>query len=157
MAIHINPDHFLETDTGRIVTHDRNNHAWQQSYRTYQQALLNADPDTEVYVLIGAQGAGKSMWAREFAHNKQKTIIFDAILVKFIERTPIIRAAEARGLNVIAVWFKTPLEQCLARNAKRPSDELVSEQAIRNVFAAIEPPSTSEGFSQIIEVYPSTK
>ncbi|RRS02893.1 hypothetical protein EIP75_18210 [Aquabacterium soli] len=38
------------------------------------------------------------------------------------------------------------------RNRGRPPDEIVDEQAIRNVFAAMEPPGLDEGFAQVIEV-----
>ena len=48
--------------------------------------------------------------------------------------------------------FQTPLQSCLARNALRPEDEVVSEQAIRNVFAALEPPSAEEGFEDVLIV-----
>jgi predicted kinase len=151
--MHINPDHYLETEAGRVITHDRNNDAWKQSYRALHQALANAAPDTKVYVLVGAQGAGKSTWAREFARQNPRAIIFDAILVKNRERTPILAAAEARGVKAVAVWFRTPLEACLERNAAREADEVVPDQGVKNVFAAIEPPSTSEGFEQVIEVH----
>jgi hypothetical protein len=55
-------------------------------------------------------------------------------------------------VQVIAVWLKTPLAMCIARNAIRPSDEIVDERAIRNVHAAIEPPELDEGFAKVIEV-----
>ena len=151
--MHINPDHFLETDGGRLTTHDRNNEAWRQSYKAFHQALASAGQDTEVYVLVGAQGSGKSTWARQLARTLPKAIIFDAILVKHRERTPLLAAAEAKRVKTIAVWFKTPLAVCLARNAARLPDEVVAEQAVRNVFAALEAPSPSEGFDRVIEVY----
>ena len=50
------------------------------------------------------------------------------------------------------MWFQTSLQNCLARNALRPNDEVVSEQAIRNVFAAMEPPSIEEGFEGVVIV-----
>ena len=153
--MHINPDHFLETPEGRVTTHDLNNEAWRASYRAFHQALAAATPDTEVYVLIGSQGSGKSTWAKSLAKRLPTAIIFDAILVKHRERSPILAAAEAKGLRAVAVWFRTPLELCLARNAARPPDEVVAEQAIKNVFAAIEAPSLSEGFAQVIEVHPT--
>jgi predicted kinase len=152
--MHINPDHFLETDAGRVTTHERNNEAWRLSYRALHRALAVADPDTEVYVLVGAQGSGKSTWARALLRSRPRVIVFDAILVKDRERSPILAAAEAKGLKAIAVWFKTPLSVCLIRNAARPIDEVVPEQAIRNVFAAVEPPTLSEGFDRVIEVQP---
>jgi predicted kinase len=116
------------------------------------EALRNADPSTKVYVLVGSQGAGKSTWARSVASTFLRPIVFDAILVKKTERQPILAAARARSVETIAVWFKTPLEVCIARNASRPPDEVVPVQAVRNVHSAIEPPSIAEGFSQVIEV-----
>ncbi len=153
--MHINPDHFLETDSGRVTTHERNNEAWRQSYRSFHRALAAAAPGTKVYLMVGAQGSGKSTWARNLARDEPDAIIFDAILVRHRERSPIVAAAEARGLPVVAVWFRTPLELCLARNAARPADEVVPEAAVRNVFAAIEPPDPSEGFVSVIEVPPA--
>lgn len=151
--MHINPDHYLQTETGRVITPDRNNDAWRQSYRALHQALTNAAPDTQVYVLVGAQGSGKSTWAREFVRQNPRAIIFDAILVKVRERTPILAAAEALGVKTVAVWFRASLEACLTRNAGREADEVVPDQAVKNVFAAIEPPSTFEGFEKVIDVY----
>lgn len=86
------------------------------------------------------------------ARDLPNAIIFDAILVTHRERCPILAAAEARELKAIAVWFKTPLSTCLTRNPARPHDEIVSEVAIRNVFAAIEPQSLFEGFHEVLEI-----
>ena len=105
-----------------------------------------------MYVLVGAQGSGKSTWAAQVARDHPSAIIFDAILVTHRERCPILAATEACGLKAIAVWFKTPLSVCLARNAARPHDEIVPEIGIRNVFAAIEPPSRLEGFDEVLEI-----
>ena len=52
----------------------------------------------------------------------------------------------------MTVWFRTPLAVCLARNSARPADEIAAEQGIRNVYAAVEPPSPSEGFAEVVEV-----
>jgi energy-coupling factor transporter ATP-binding protein EcfA2 len=152
--MHINPDHFLETAAGRVTTHERNNQAWRSAYRSFHEELAKATTNTEIYVLVGAQGSGKSTWAKRLACNSPHAIIFDAILVKHRERTPILAAAEAKRVKTIAVWFNTPLEICLARNAARPPAEVVPEQALRNVFAIIEPPSLSEGFERVIEIDP---
>ncbi|MFD2838783.1 AAA family ATPase [Azotobacter vinelandii] len=84
----------------------------------------------------------------------QMSLFFDALLVKYRERIPILAAAESKRLKTIAVWFRTPLEVCLARNAARAADELVPEQAVRNVYVAIEPPTRAEGFERVIQVYP---
>jgi predicted kinase len=52
----------------------------------------------------------------------------------------------------VTVGFKTPLAVCLTRNAHRPADEQVPEQAIRNVHATPEPPHPDEGIKAVIEV-----
>ena len=150
--MHLNPDHFLETSEGRVVTEERNAAAWRMSYEALDRALSNAGPSAKVYVLVGAQGAGKSAWVRSQVPLRPGAVFFDAILVKRSERAPIIAAARSRAVGVIGVWLKTPVEVCLARNAARPSDQLVAEQAVRNVHRAIEPPSVDEGFEAVIEV-----
>lgn len=152
---HINPDHFLQTETGRVITPELNARAWTQSYRALDDALRRATEGTTLYVLVGPQGAGKSTWARKLIQNDAQAIVFDAIVVKESEREPILRAASAHQISRIAVWFRTPLATCLARNAARPNDEVVPERAVRNVHAAVEPPTTDEGFHSIIEVFPN--
>lgn len=150
--MHINPDHFLETDAGRVTTRERNMDAWEKCFHALQLALDDATSNSKVFVMVGPQGAGKSTWVGKHVAALSNAIIFDAILVKRSERKPILDAAKARDVQVVAVWLKTSLEVCIARNSKRPSDEVVSERAIRNVHAAIEPPGLDEGFAEIIEV-----
>jgi predicted kinase len=79
-------------------------------------------------------------------------VIFDAILVKKSERAPILAAAREFGVTAVAVWFRTPLAACIARNAARPPDQVANEQGLRNVFAAVEPPNQAEGFAYVLEV-----
>ncbi len=146
--MHINPDHFLQTEHGRIVTPQRNTLAWEKSFHLLKNALQLAGSETRVYVMVGAQGSGKSSWVK--ANALAHVIFFDAILVKRSERLPIILAAKAQGVAITAVWLRTPLAICIARNAARPADERVSEQAICNVYAAIEPPDLCEGFDEIL-------
>jgi len=62
--MHVNLDHFLETTQGRVVTEERNAAAWRMSYEALDRALGSAGPLTRVYVLVGAQGAGRSTWVR---------------------------------------------------------------------------------------------
>lgn len=150
--MHINPDHFLETPAGRVVTEERNAAAWAKCHAALDAALAAARQRAIVYVLIGAQGCGKSTWARAKAIEDPAAIVFDAILVRRIERAPILEAAAARNMPVVAVWFKTPLGICLARNAVRPTDQIAEESGSRNVFAALEPPGPDEGFADVIEV-----
>jgi predicted kinase len=114
--------------------------------------LARLGPTSKVFVLIGPQGAGKSSWARSCAAENPSTIIFDAILVKREERAPILHAVNEQSGTAVAVWFQTPLDICIARNAARPVDERVPEQAILNVYAALQAPSADEGFDDIIVI-----
>jgi predicted kinase len=58
-----------------------------------------------------------------------------------------IRLAQRAGVPVEAVWFDTPLDVCLARNAAR--ERVVPEAAIRAMAAQLEPPRPEEGFTRI--------
>ena len=151
-AVHINPDHFLETENGRVTTPELNFQAWQRCYKALDEALRAATPNTRVYVMVGPQGSGKSTWVRANAPGLRDAIVFDAILVKRSERETVLVPAYKHRVRAVAVWMRTPLDLCISRNAARPEDEVVPEQAIRNVFAAVEPPSLDEGFERVIEV-----
>lgn len=150
--MHINPDHFLQTVAGRVTTPERNAEAWQQCFAALDAALQRSEVWSRLYLLIGPQGSGKSTWARHRSIKEPHSIYFDAILVKRSERSPILARARQRCIPAVAVWFRTPLAVCLARNAARPADEVAAEQGIRNVYAAIEPPSLGEGFAEVVEV-----
>jgi predicted kinase len=150
--VHINPDHFLETAEGRVTTSERNTRAWEQCFEALHAVLKAVQPGARLYVLVGAQGSGKSTWAKRLLEREPSAIIFDAILVKKSERAPILLAANERGIPVVAVWFRTPLTVCLSRNAARLPDQVANEQGLRNVFAAVEPPSQAEGFAHVLEV-----
>ena len=90
IAMHINPDHFLETPEGRILTPERNARAWEQCYDALRDALDKASPTSRLYVMVGAQASGKSTWARRTMNEEPGAIIFDAISgPKRSERAPI--------------------------------------------------------------------
>jgi predicted kinase len=150
--MHINPDHFLETPEGRIITEQRNAWAWQECYAALERALGAAHPMSRLFLMVGAQGSGKSTWARRTVLEDPHAIIFDAILVKRSEREPILALASRHRVPATAVWCQAPLSVCIERNAARPPDEVADEQGLRNVFAALEPPSIAEGFSAVIEL-----
>lgn len=150
--MHINPDHFLETPEGRVATKERNAWAWEQCFAALDGALAACEPGKPIYVLVGAQGSGKSTWARIRKRQEPGCVIFDAILVKASERAPILLQARSMGVPAIAVWFHAPLAACLARNAARPPVEIANERGLRTVYAALEPPTEQEGFAHILHV-----
>jgi predicted kinase len=150
--MHINPDHFLETAEGRVTTPERNQWAWRECHAALANSLASAGTGAVLYVLVGAQGSGKSTWARERIARESGCVIFDAILVKRSERAPLLAQAALHRVPAVAVWFRVPLQVCVDRNAARPADEVADEQGLRNVFAALEPPTVEEGFAQILLV-----
>ena len=149
--MHINPDHFLQTALGRVFTPERNRQAWASSYSALESTLGEIDPPAIVYLLVGPQGAGKSTWVKN-RPNAERAVYFDAILVKRSERAQVLTVIKPFSAKAIAVWLQTPLLACLERNALRPAYEVVDEQALRNVYAALEAPLLIEGFDAIIGV-----
>ena len=150
--MHINPDHYLETVSGRVFTSERNQMAWAKCFHDLENEIINNSSVQIVYVLIGCQAAGKSTWADKKIKEEPYNIIFDAILVKKEERGPILEIARFHNIECVAVMFKTPLSICIERNNNRTLDTKVDEQALKNVFAAIEAPTLDEGFTSIIFV-----
>ena len=71
----------------------------------------------------------------------------DATNLTRLHRRPFVDLAARSGAVLEALWFATPLEVCLERNAKRqrrvPEDVMLS---MANVF---EEPTEAEGFARI--------
>ncbi len=152
--MHINPDHYLETEKGRILSPERNQKAWRQCFLALQEAL-SSKTIKNTYLLIGCQASGKSTWAKQHLLQYPNDLIFDAILVKKSERKAILHQINATHLPCIAVWFQTPLEMCFVRNSLRPLNEQVNVQGLRNVYNALEAPCLDEGFHAILIIKPS--
>lgn len=151
--IHLNPDHYLQTESGRIFTPERNAAAWEQLYRDLDEALKNGEGRVSLYVVLGVQGSGKSTWIAENSGRLGEGAVFvDAALPGARHRARILSAAEAAGTRAIAIWINVPLETALSRNRLRPQDEQVPEDVIRYVFSNFEPPSIDEGFVEIHSV-----
>ena len=127
--------------------------AWRQCFVDLAETLRASKRPSNLYVLVGAQGAGKSTWAANQKLIDPDCVIFDAILVKRSERKPpILDEAVNLGVSAIGVWFQTSLRICLERNVSRPADQIVDERGLRNVFAALESPTVEEGFSSVLVV-----
>ena len=150
---HINPDHFLDTGTGRVYTQQRSDAAWQQAYCALADALRTAPPGAELFVVVGLQGAGKSTWVGKNLHRVgAHAVFFDAAMPARVHRERVLAHGLQCGVPAVAVWVDVPLAVALARNGARPSDERVPEAAVRSVFAMLERPSLDEGFVRVIEV-----
>ena len=149
----INPDHFLETEKGRLWTAERSKEAWAQCYATLAKYLSDRSRLWTVAIVCGLQGAGKTTWINQ-QEDHAGTIYFDAALPGARHRRPIIDIALSAGADVEAVWIKSPLSLALARNAQRSPDTQVPESSIRSVDEQFEAPVTSEGFTRIRTITP---
>jgi hypothetical protein len=149
----INPDHFLETETGRVWTPERNKRAWTNSFELLEQALSNVNtPGTRLLIVCGLQGAGKSQWIKDYAQHYAPCVCFDAALPGARHRKPIIDVANKYGVEALAVWIDTPIEIAKQRNLARETDKRVPDESIESVARLFEPPRYGEGFSEIIRV-----
>ena len=150
---HIDPDNYLQTESGRLFTEERNRVAWEQAYADLESALRSAGPNCRLYVVVGLQGAGKTSWIQRSAEScGVESVFLDAALPARRHRCRALALAAQCGVPAIAVWVNTPLEIALARNKRRPPDERVLEAAVRSVFSLLEPPALEEGFAQVLEV-----
>lgn len=145
--MHLNPDHYLQTESGRQFSMERNAAAWEQLYLDLSDALRTAP--RKVVMVLGIQGSGKSTWVSKRLSASDQTIYVDATFATALRRARVIGIAQASGVPVAAVWIRVSLETALRRNAGRSPDEIVPEDAVANVFKLFEPPSVVEGFSEI--------
>jgi predicted kinase len=70
------------------------------------------------------------------------------------ERRSWVRLAQMRGCPVEAVYFDTPIEVCMARNAAR--ERVVPAAAMQRMARRLTPPTLDEGFQRIVVIRPST-
>ena len=150
----INPDHFLETPSGRVWTPERSKEAWARCFRLVEAHLQGPAPGSQHRLLIvcGLQGAGKSEWIRRNVQQRAPCICFDAALPGARHRLPLLELARRYGATATAVWIDTPLDTALARNALRAPDKRVPKASIRSVASQFEPPVHEEGFNEILQL-----
>lgn len=150
--IHINPDHYLETATGRVFTAERNKMAWERAFVDLSLALRGSSPPKTLYVVMGIQGAGKTTWITSNRSFLANAVVFDAALPARAHRAKVLAIAAQAGSPAIAVWMNTKLELALARNRLRPADQQVPVTAVHSVYSMLEPPSVEEGFTQVMAI-----
>jgi predicted kinase len=69
-------------------------------------------------------------------------------------RSQMIGTTRAHGWKVIGLFFDTPLDICLERNAQRPESERVFRVKIERMYDTLVIPRPHEGYDDIIVVSP---
>ena len=148
-----NPDDYLQTQTGRVYTDERNAAAWERIYSELEGLFRDSTAETRFFIVLGVQGGGKTSWIRRHIGSLgSSAICLDAALPARRHRARALALAQRFSVYSIAVWINVTLERALEQNARRAPDEVVPEFAIRSVFGLIEAPTLEEGFREIIEV-----
>lgn len=67
-------------------------------------------------------------------------------------RKKLINALNKKPDEIIGIYFTTPLDIVLQRNAQRTDRALVPEDVVVNMFNSLTRPTLDEGFTEILEV-----
>ena len=147
----ISPDTYLYTKDGKYVwSVPRVKAAWDSARAAARRALFEfpVKPD-KVVLMMGVPASGKSTWLGK--HEDERCLYIDATFDLPWKRKPWIEMAREAGVPITLVYFRTPLDVCLERNAQRSSDRQVPEDVIRAMSKkmASAPPVLEEGFARI--------
>ncbi len=127
---------------------------------------------TELIILIGIQGSGKSTFVKERMFDTHVRINLDQLRTRHREKTlfeaclsvgtpcvidntnPAVAdrkgyldAAKSKGYRCVAYYFAARIDEALARNEGR--DRVVPAVAVRGTRNRLERPSPDEGFDEI--------
>jgi len=91
--------------------------------------------------------------ARQRLELRRPITCIDSTALTRWERRPWLRLAEDADCEAEAIFFDTPLEICLARNAGR--HRVVPAEVVREMARRLEPPSIKEGFARVITLCPA--
>jgi predicted kinase len=150
------PDNHLYDLRGRYHwTPRRAKAAWQRTWAALEDYLRWCPEPKKVVILMGAPGSGKSTWLRQ--NREHGVLYFDACFDLDWKRANATRRVWAvrPGCPVECVWLDTPKHVCKERNATRPADRRVPDEAIDKMHRYITerpPDAAKEGFSRVARV-----
>jgi predicted kinase len=150
IAAHIGPDQLLRLESRDSVSREEALEAWNNAYLELE-AALTARRFGKLFVVCGPQAAGKTAWIKQRLYTASpEEVFFEGALPSRKHRERALALAKAAGCAAIAVWLQVPQHIALARNARRMGAARISEQTILHVFDQLEPPSTDEGFDEVL-------
>ena len=144
----ISPDSFLYEGDKYVWSVPRVKAAWDSARAAARRALFDFPykPD-KVVLMMGVPASGKTTWLQE--NEDERCLYIDATFDLPWKRKPWM--AREAGVPITLVYFQTPLDVCLERNAQRSSDRMVPEDVVRAMWnkMASSPPVLEEGFARI--------
>ena len=106
---------------------------------------LLADDATNQRIHVEVFSTMRYLLKRRLQLGAAATIV-DATNLLPVFRKPWIKIAQAFDAQIEAVYFDTPLEECLRRNAGRT--RVVPAEAIIEMARKLRPPTKAEGFTR---------
>ena len=97
------------------------------------------------------QTLGRAMAAEMFRADDAE-YLWDACLPTPRDRSALLNIAKGMGWRVIAVYFSTPKEVCVKRNAKRPKHRRVPDKQMDSMWVRLTPPQSAEAWDDTIVV-----
>ncbi len=135
------------------------------------------DLPPEAIVLVGVQASGKSTFVRERFFDTHVRINLDMLRTRHREaqilaaclaakqpfvvdntnptaadRMRYVEPARDAGFRVTCYYFRSAIDEAVARNAERPESARVPERGVRGTHARLEIPSPDEGFDTLYYV-----
>lgn len=107
---------------------------------------LLADDATDQQIHAQVFRTLRFLLRRRLELRAERTIV-DATNLLPVHRKPWITLAASLGAEVEAIYFDTPLEECLRRNTRRA--RVVPANVITAMAAKLRPPTTAEGFVKV--------
>ena len=125
----ISPDAYLTDKYNYDWSPVRAAEAWAASYQSLGRAIVNEmfmEPDAEY--------------------------VWDSVNATPRDRGAVLNFAKGAGWHVVAVYFDTPFEECVRRNALREKFRRVPDKTMADIQFRMTPPDDVEGFSDSIYV-----